>query len=245
MRCSTLFYASAPECYFESSEKKQRASPHSSSSTWSQPIKTPSLRFFAFPYNSFSVSFNWSHNYAFMWISTVLILMAAARASAVPSLSTLSLPTSFSPPRSPLPPTQSGTASIPSSASSFSHGNNNSPPPSSMLLTTTSISVLTEPGPSVIPVTPYTFEPFPSPSSVPPISGVYPASSPKHPPPVESPGIVPDFAPAWARAYDKAKTKVGILSFFQGLSSSLDLSSRFVLLSCNLLCGLLNSRSNM
>jgi hypothetical protein len=148
-----------------------------------------------------------------MWTSAVLTLMVAARASAVPLLSTLS--TSFSSSSSPLSPTHSGTPSIPSSASSFSSGNNNSSLLSSVLLTTTSISVLTEPGPSVIPVTPYAFEPFPSPSSVPPISGVYPASSPKHPPPVGSPALVPDFAPAWARAHHKAKTKVGILSFFR------------------------------
>jgi hypothetical protein len=42
--------------------------------------------------------------------------------------------------------------------------------------------------------------------------GVYPASSPKHPPPVESPALVPDFALAWTRAYQKAKAKVGILA---------------------------------
>ncbi|KAF8496226.1 beta-glucosidase [Russula emetica] len=149
-----------------------------------------------------------------MWTSAVLALMVAARASAVPSLSTLS--TSFSSSSSPSSPTHSGTPSIPSSASSFSSGNNNSPLPSSVLLTTTSmISVLTEPGPSVIPVTPYAFEPFPSPSSVPPISDVYPASSPKYPPPVESPALVPDFAPAWARAYHKAKTKVANWSLEQ------------------------------
>jgi len=75
--------------------------------------------------------------------------------------------------------------------------------------------MLTEPGPSVIPVTPYPFVPFPSPSSEPPIPGVYPASSPKHPPPVESPALVPDFAPAWTRAYQKAKVNVGILNPFR------------------------------
>ena len=130
-------------------------------------------------------------SYAFtgMWIYVALTLIVAARASAVPSLSTLSESTSFLPSPSPLPPT-------------------------------TSISVLTEPGPSVVPVTPYAFEPFPSPSSVPPISGVYPASSPKHPPPVESPALVPDFSQAWARAYHKAKTKVGIMNILRDSRAS-------------------------
>jgi hypothetical protein len=75
--------------------------------------------------------------------------------------------------------------------------------------------VLTEPGPSVIPVIPYAFTPFPSPSSGPPIPGVYPASSPDQPPPVDSPALVPDFAPAWTEAYQKAKAKVGISNTFR------------------------------
>ena len=153
-----------------------------------------------------------------MWTSAVLTLIVAARAMAMRPVPLLSAPP-FPPPSHLPPPTQSGgTPLIPSSSptSSFYSGNNNSPPlPSSATLTTTSISVLTEPGPSVIPVTPYAFEPFPSPSFVPPIPGVYPASSPKHPPPVESSALVPDFAPAWIRAYTKAKAKVGISNLFK------------------------------
>jgi hypothetical protein len=41
---------------------------------------------------------------------------------------------------------------------------------------------------------------------------VYPASSPKHPPPVESPALVPDFAAAWTTAYQKAKAKIAAWS---------------------------------
>lgn len=155
-----------------------------------------------------------------MWTSAVLTLMVAACASAVPSLSTLS--TSYSLPPSPLSPTHSGTPPMPSSASSFYSGNNNSPQPSSVPPGIAGIIVPPERGPTIFPVTPYTFEPFPSPSSVPPIPSVYPATSPKHPPPVESPALVPDFAPAWTRAYQKAKTKVGILRVFRN-SQSLDL----------------------
>jgi hypothetical protein len=63
----------------------------------------------------------------------------------------------------------------------------------------------TQQGPSVIATT---FVPFPAPSSEPAIPGVYPASSPQSPPPVESPWLVPDFADAWTGAYNKAKLKV-------------------------------------
>ncbi|KAF8487505.1 beta-glucosidase [Russula ochroleuca] len=136
--------------------------------------------------------------------SAIFILLVAARASAAPSLSTLTsssfpLPSSLS---STPPPSSSSSnlASLPSS------GSNNSPP--SVLPITTSISVLTEPGPSPIPISPYPFAPIQSPSSEPPIPGVYPATSPKHPPPVESPVLVPNFASAWTTAYDKAKAKV-------------------------------------
>ncbi|KAF8487504.1 beta-glucosidase [Russula ochroleuca] len=148
--------------------------------------------------------------------SVILILLVAARASAVPSHSTSSSSSFPLPPPLPLihsgapwSSSQSLSTSVIStfSPASSSSGSRSSSPPFSVL-TTTSISVLTEPGPSVIPVTPYPFAPFPSPSSEPPIPGVYPASSPKHPPPVESPELVPDFASAWTRAYDKAKAKV-------------------------------------
>ena len=54
-----------------------------------------------------------------------------------------------------------------------------------------------------IPISSYTFSAFPVPSDV-PIPGVYPSTSPDSPP---APGsaLVPDFGPAWAAAYAKAK----------------------------------------
>jgi hypothetical protein len=55
---------------------------------------------------------------------------------------------------------------------------------------------------------------------------VYPASSPKHPPPVENPALVPDFVQAWTGAYKKAKAKVCILNPFGG--SQLVTSSRTI-----------------
>ena len=55
------------------------------------------------------------------------------------------------------------------------------------------------------------------PSSVPPISGVYPASSPNHPPPVESPALVPRFLRTWA--YHKGKDQGGYTEFFSRVST--------------------------
>jgi hypothetical protein len=154
-----------------------------------------------------------------MWAFAILVLLVSSvRVSAVhPS----SFPSKHSGASSlSSPPTHLSTSSshsLPSSvtltsnpAGLSSSGSSSSPPPSSAA--TTSISVLTQSGPSIIPVTPYPFSPFPSPSSEPPIPGVYPASSPKQPPPVESPALVPNFAQAWTTAYDKAKAKVGILN---------------------------------
>jgi hypothetical protein len=93
---------------------------------------------------------------------------------------------------------------------------------------------------SVVPITPYPFTPFASPSSEPPIPGVYPASSPKQTPPIESSWLVPDFAPAWMRAYHKAKAKVCISSLFGGCQ--LVTSRRTIL---GLMCGWASSRRGM
>ncbi|KAH7904316.1 glycoside hydrolase family 3 protein [Hygrophoropsis aurantiaca] len=63
----------------------------------------------------------------------------------------------------------------------------------------------TESGASSIPTSSYPFVPFPTPT-LPPNPPVFPATDPLHPPDVSSdPQIVPDFAPAWAAAYTKAK----------------------------------------
>jgi beta-glucosidase len=65
-------------------------------------------------------------------------------------------------------------------------------------------------GISTLPISEYSFSPFQTPtqSAVP---GAFPSTDPKIPPPVQSDQkIVPDFAPAWAAAYKKAKAKVGL-----------------------------------
>ncbi|KAG5650462.1 hypothetical protein H0H81_012173 [Sphagnurus paluster] len=63
---------------------------------------------------------------------------------------------------------------------------------------------------NAIPVSTYTFSPFPTPSQA-PVPSIYPATDPKSPPPVNSP-LIPDFAPAWAAAYAKAQAKIANFS---------------------------------
>ncbi|KAH9025136.1 glycoside hydrolase superfamily [Lactarius hengduanensis] len=59
------------------------------------------------------------------------------------------------------------------------------------------------------------FVPFPSPFSELPIPYVYPLTSPNPPPPVDNPALVPDFASAWANAYEMAKAKVATFTLEQ------------------------------
>ncbi|KAI0293191.1 glycoside hydrolase family 3 protein [Multifurca ochricompacta] len=82
-------------------------------------------------------------------------------------------------------------------------------------LSASATGVLTQPLPSGIPITSYPFVPSPSPSSEPPIPGVYPLTSPKNPPSVENSALVPNIAPAWGVAYKKAKAKVATFTLEQ------------------------------
>ncbi|KAH8985168.1 beta-glucosidase [Lactarius akahatsu] len=87
-----------------------------------------------------------------------------------------------------------------------------SPSPYSPQLTQSLLSVPLATG---IPVRSCPFVPFPSPSSEPPIPYVYPLTSPNTPPPVGNPALVPDFASAWANAYERAKAKVATFTLEQ------------------------------
>ncbi|KAI9434675.1 beta-glucosidase [Lactarius indigo] len=80
---------------------------------------------------------------------------------------------------------------------------------------TSGSGVLTQPLPPGILISSYPFVPFPSPSSEPPSPRVYPLASPNTPPPVDTPGLVPDFGPAWTSAYGKAKAKVATFTLDQ------------------------------
>ena len=130
-------------------------------------------------------------------------------------LSPPALPLSISPdftlPSTPLP-SYSSPSQISSDSSSSSSRNETSYSPLSSSQTSSSSGVgfLTQLPLSSIPVSSYTFAPLSSPSSEPPVPGVYPLASPKDPPPVDSPTLVPDFAVAWTDAYEKARAKVSI-----------------------------------
>jgi hypothetical protein len=74
--------------------------------------------------------------------------------------------------------------------------------------TSTLLAVPTETSRSTLPISHYSFTPFPTPAQS-AVAGVFPSTDPKNPPPVHSSlKIVPDFAPAWAAAYKKAEAKV-------------------------------------
>lgn len=151
--------------------------------------------------------------------SVFFILLGAGRTLGASSPHSPYSPSSYSSyfPSSPSPP-----LSLPSTLpSSLGFSRSNSIPPYSSSLPTSSlvsssssggsgtgISPTTQSLPSVIPVSSYAFVPFPSPSSEPPAPGVYPLASPDTPPPVDTPALVPDFAPAWSNAYEKARAKV-------------------------------------
>ncbi|KAI0041683.1 glycoside hydrolase family 3 protein [Auriscalpium vulgare] len=158
---------------------------------------------------------------------------SASTASAVTSTTLTSSSTASGPASSATSGAPSASSSTPSSGVSLTSSSlsssisaSSSSATSSVVITTTAapISVssstsptgpLTEPLPTPIPISSFTFAPFPSPSAVPPVPGVYPATNPKSPPPVESPGVVPDFAPAWTAAYLKAKAKIAEFSLEQ------------------------------
>ena len=94
--------------------------------------------------------------------------------------------------------TSAGSSIFPSTLVSSSSGS----PPTSTLL-----AVPTEASRSTLPISHYSFTPFPTPTQS--AVGVFPSTDPKNPPPVHSGlKIVPDFAPAWAAAYKKAEAKV-------------------------------------
>ncbi|KAH8985173.1 beta-glucosidase [Lactarius akahatsu] len=126
-------------------------------------------------------------------------------------------PSGLSPSLSPsLPPYSSSVPTSPASSSSSGSGTSSSPLSSLHSSSTSGSGVLTQPLPSgSIPISSYPFVPFPSPSSEPPSSGVYPSASPNTPPPVDTPALVPDFGPAWTSAYEKAKAKVATFTLDQ------------------------------
>ncbi|KAJ8591217.1 glycoside hydrolase family 3 protein [Rhizopogon salebrosus TDB-379] len=79
---------------------------------------------------------------------------------------------------------------------------------SSVTTSTPTSYVATETGASTLPISSYSFSPFPTPTLA-PEPPVFPATDPLYPPPVSAdPTVVPDFAPAWATAYTKAMAMI-------------------------------------
>ncbi|KAF7290649.1 Glycoside hydrolase family 3 protein [Mycena indigotica] len=69
-----------------------------------------------------------------------------------------------------------------------------------------------------IPISQSSFTPFSVPSQA-PVSGVYPLTDPRSPPPVGS-SLIPDFSQAWAAAYQEAKNKISNFSIEEKVSVS-------------------------
>jgi beta-glucosidase len=97
--------------------------------------------------------------------------------------------------------------------SSFSTPTTSAPAVSFSLGTSSLSQPPIENGISTLPISNYSFTPFPTPTQS-AIAGLFPSTNPKRPPPVE-PDLksVPNFGPAWAAAYEKAKAKVCLIVF--------------------------------
>lgn len=87
----------------------------------------------------------------------------------------------------------------------------------SLNITSTSLNTTSISSNTTVPYSHYSFTPFPTPTEQ-PIPGVFPSTDPKNPPPVDSP-LIPDFYPAWAAAYAKAKSKIAGFSLEEKVST--------------------------
>ncbi|KAG6908117.1 hypothetical protein DXG01_006086 [Tephrocybe rancida] len=137
----------------------------------------------------------------------------ATKSSALPSSPSLSI----------LVPSTSVAASsvaVPSTNISSSASATSVSGPVSSVAPTTTVTPSSAPSTlatqSTVPLSSFTFSPFPTPSQG-PVAGVYPATDPTSPPPVNSP-LIPDFSPAWAAAYAKAKAKISNFTLDEKIS---------------------------
>jgi len=135
--------------------------------------------------------------------SLAFVLLLVSYAVASNSSATVSAFASASASNSSTPGPVTSSISSTSSASISTSGTATS-------VSTTSLTsyLATETGPLTLPISHYSFTPYPTPTlaSEPP---VFPATDPLCPPPVSAdPVVVPNFAPAWAAAYTKATSMV-------------------------------------
>ncbi|KAG1811701.1 hypothetical protein EV424DRAFT_1349544 [Suillus variegatus] len=85
---------------------------------------------------------------------------------------------------------------------------------------TTSISNASTTGVITIPLSSYSSTPYPTPT-LNPRPPIYPATDPLNPPSVSSdPQVVPDFAPAWSAAYQKAKNLISDYTIKEKVAST-------------------------
>ncbi|KAG6374229.1 glycoside hydrolase superfamily [Boletus reticuloceps] len=147
----------------------------------------------------------------FLRLSSLLLcaqcIIASSSASSFPSSSASK--TSGSATSSTPSSTTSPVTSTPSSAAPSSSGIStpSSSSPSSSATNSTS-STTTQSGQLTLPISSYPFTPYPTPTLA-PEPPVFPSTDPLNPPSVNpDPLVVPDFAPAWATAYSKAKTLI-------------------------------------
>ncbi|EIW75053.1 hypothetical protein CONPUDRAFT_140249 [Coniophora puteana RWD-64-598 SS2] len=107
----------------------------------------------------------------------------------------------------------SSSASSASSASSTSASSASSATSSAATTTSAATSGVSTPvptvtGPSTLPISDYSFTPYPTPTLA-PAPPIFPATDPLYPPPITSDlNVVPDYAPAWAAAYAKAEALI-------------------------------------
>ncbi|EGO02947.1 glycoside hydrolase family 3 protein [Serpula lacrymans var. lacrymans S7.3] len=128
--------------------------------------------------------------------------------------------------------TSSSSAATSSAASTSASSTATAAPSSSPSGTPYPLSVTTylatETGPLTLPISEYTFSPYPTPSTA-PDPPVFPATDPLYPPPVSAdPQIVPDFAPAWAIAYGKANALLANFTLEQKVNLTTGVDGRCV-----------------
>ncbi|KAH7924411.1 family 3 glycoside hydrolase [Leucogyrophana mollusca] len=133
----------------------------------------------------------------------------------------------------------SSTSNTPTSSTATSSTATSSTLTSSTLVTTSSATTsgsastatswpATETGPLTLPISEYTFSPWPTPSLA-PDPPVFPATDPLYPPPVSAdPQIVPDFGPAWAAARAKAQAMIANFTVWDKVNITTGINGRCV-----------------
>ena len=172
---------------------------------------------------------------SFSTLCSLLTLLGSVEAQSPSLFSSATGPPASSTVSSSLPSLSSKfSSSLPTEPSSTSLGSSlTSLPPSSTLPVPPVVSGYSAIGDVLKPtITSWTFEPFPTPSES-SIPEVFPETYPDNPPPVGD-SAIPDFGPAWAAAYGKARAMVSrfwlslhLLPFRYSHMRAITIDSRF------------------